>query len=161
MRPQPIKIAVGLTVLAISALSAAGVSGQDLTAQPIAGTVSLKAGFVPDPSIIQVRAGGVTDATGVHANCRGYISNAADVRLNYSAGSMPLIISVDSAADTTLVVNGADGSWYCDDDSGVSGANPMVRFNTPGSGRYDIWIGTYSAGATQSARLHISEVASQ
>ena len=72
-----------------------------------------------------------------------------------------MIISAASNADTTLVVNGPDGSWYCDDDGGNSGANPMVRLNSPRSGRYEIWVGTYANASLQPARLHISEVSSQ
>ena len=75
--------------------------------------------------------------------------------------SLPLIISVASSADTTLVVNAPDGSFYCDDDGGVNGSNPSVRFNNPQSGRYEIWVGTYRSGSPQAARLHISEVSSQ
>jgi len=83
------------------------------------------------------------------------------VRLNYNAGSYPLIISVRSNADTTLVVNGPDGSWYCDDDGGNQGLNPSIRFNGPSSGRYEIWVGTYGNSSLQPAELHISEVYSQ
>ena len=86
--------------------------------------------------------------------------SAPDVRLVYEAGSYPLIVSVASNADTTLVVNGPDGSWYCDDDSG-EGVNPSLRFNGPKAGRYEIWIGTYANASLQPAQLHISELRSQ
>ena len=77
---------------------------------------------------------------------------------NVSGGSFPLILSVASGADTTLVVNGPDGSWYCDDDGGINGLNPALRFGSPQSGRYEIWVGTYAQGSTQPARLVISEL---
>ena len=59
------------------------------------------------------------------------------------------------------MVNAPDGSWYCDDDGGVNGMNPSIRFNRPASGRYEIWVGTYGSATTQPAQLHISEVGSQ
>ena len=60
------------------------------------------------------------------------------MRLNYRAGSYPLIISVASRSDTTLVVNGPDGSWYCDDDGGNYGLNsgPALRLADIGPVRH-------------------------
>jgi hypothetical protein len=142
------------------AASAPAIAQPDPELAPISGQIALSSGFTPDPRVIPVSAGGSNPAANISASCRGFISNAPDVRLVYSAGNLPLIISVASRADTTLVVNGPDGSWYCDDDSG-SGNNPRVRLNNPGSGRYEIWVGTYRSGSTQSSRLHISELTSQ
>jgi hypothetical protein len=124
------------------------------------GELELSAGFTPDPQVVNLSAGGTISAQRAGSGCRGFITNAPDVRLHYDAGNYPLIISVDAGADTTLVVNGPDGSFYCDDDSG-EGTNPSVRLNNPQSGRYEIWVGTYASGRTQPARLHISEVSSQ
>lgn len=143
------------------AAAAAPVAAQDFDAEPNFGTVDLAAGFTPDPQVVAVRSGGSLNAQSISPACRGFISNAPDVRLNYDAGSLPLIISVAASADTTLVVNGPDGSWYCDDDTGVNGLNPMVRFNEPKPGRYEIWVGTYANASLQPASLHISELYSQ
>ncbi len=136
-------------------------SAQDTSADPNFGTVNLRAGFTPDPRVVPVQSGGEINAETIDPSCRGYISDAPDVRLIYRAGSLPLIISVDSAADTTLVVNAPDGQWYCDDDGGVIGLNPMVRFEDPESGRYEIWVGTYGSSSNERARLHISELRSR
>ena len=79
------------------------------------------------------------------------------MRLHWSGGgNLPLVISVSSNRDTTLVVNGPNGRWYCDDDSG-EGLNPSLRFGSPMSGQYDIWIGSYS-GDYVSGTLSISEL---
>ena len=153
------KIARALIIAA--GVAAAPATAQDYNADPNFGTVNLTSGFTPDPQVIAVRSGGEINASTVSQSCAGFISNAPDVRLNYTAGSLPLIISVAADADTTLVVNGPDGSWYCDDDTGVHGLNPMVRFNSPKSGRYDIWVGTYGNASLQPAQLHISELTSQ
>ncbi|HTU11310.1 MAG TPA: hypothetical protein VMG08_10485 [Allosphingosinicella sp.] len=124
------------------------------------GELELEAGFANDPRVISLRAGGDRPASRVDSSCRGFITNAPDVRLHYDAGSLPLIISVDAGSDTTLVVNGPNGEFYCDDDSG-EGTNPSIRLNNPDSGRYEIWVGTYSSGNSQPARLYISEVSSR
>lgn len=155
-----IKYALGAA--AVAALAVLPASAQNVNAQPNYGTISLRTGFTPDPQVIALSSGGEINAESISPDCRGYISNAPDVRLNFSGGSsLPLIISVASRADTTLVVNAPDGRWYCDDDTGVNGLNPMVRFNRPLSGRYEIWVGTYGNSSLQPANLHISELYSQ
>jgi hypothetical protein len=149
--------------LAASVLLAAAVpaSAQNMNATPNYGTLNLRSGFTPDPSVVALQSGGNIDARGIDSACAGFITAAPDVRLVYSAGSLPLIISVAARADTTLVINGPDGRWYCDDDGGVNGMNPSVRFNHPASGRYEIWVGTYGGATLQNARLHVSELTSQ
>lgn len=136
-------------------------AAQNVSADPNYETLRLVTGFMPDPQVVPVQSGGDIDAQTIASDCQGFISDAPDVRLNYTAGSLPLIISVASASDTTLVVNGPDGQWYCDDDGGVNGLNPAIRFDKPESGDYEIWVGTYGGTANNPARLHISEVSSQ
>lgn len=153
-----------LALIAIAATAfAAPAAAQrvDPSAAANYGQVTLNSGFSPDPRVVSLRAGGSIDAHTVGENCSGYVTASPDYKLTYTAGSLPLIISVASGSDTTLVINGPDGQWYCDDDGGVNGSNPSVRFNNPGTGRYDIYVGTFSSGASQPARLHISEVSSQ
>ncbi|HMG46248.1 MAG TPA: hypothetical protein VK614_02135 [Allosphingosinicella sp.] len=148
-------------LIVAACFAAAPAAAQDYNADPNFGTLNLASGFTPDPQVVAVRSGGEINAATISQSCQGFISNAPDVRLNYTAGSLPLIISVAADADTTLVVNGPDGSWYCDDDGGDKGLNPMVRFNAPASGQYDIWIGTYANASLQPAQLNISELTSQ
>jgi hypothetical protein len=159
MTPIARMVAAGAALLAISASTAVA---QNYNANPNYGTHNLTTGFTPDPYVVPLRAGGNLAAQNLSSSCRGYITDAPDVRLNFQGGSnLPLIISVASGADTTLVVNGPDGQWYCDDDGGVNGMNPSVRFNSPQTGRYEVWVGTYSSGSTQPAQLNISELYSQ
>lgn len=159
MSPIARIIAAGAALAAVALTGAA--SAQDFNANPNYGTVNLTSGFTPDPYVVNVQSGGSLNAQGISQSCRGFISNAPDVRLVYSSGNLPLIISVNSSTDTTLVVNAPDGSWYCSDDEGVNGMNPMVRFNNPQGGRYEIWIGTYGSSSLAPAQLHISELYSQ
>lgn len=154
------KIVLAAAVAAVA--SAPAVAQPSISAAPISGEISLRSGFSDDPRVINVTAGGANNAAQTANGCRGFISNRPDVRLHYTnaGGSLPLIISVAAAGDTTLVINGPDGRWYCDDDGG-NADNPSVRFPRPQTGRYEIWIGTYSSGRSEAARLHISEVSSQ
>lgn len=123
-------------------------------------TINLSSGFQPDPRRISLSAGGNVPADNAADGCAGYVAIAPDVSVNYSAGSLPLILSVDSSSDTTLLVNAPNGSWYCDDDSG-DGLNPSIRFAKPASGQYDVWVGTYSSGSFEDATLSISELYSE
>ena len=145
----------------LAAAVPASAPAQDFNAAPNYGTRNLRTGFEPDPQVIAVQSGGNLDAARIASNCAGFITNQPDLRLVYEAGTLPLIISVATRSDTTLVVNGPDGRWYCNDDGGVNGLNPALRFNHPASGRYEIWVGTYGHAALQDARLHISELTSQ
>lgn len=149
------------TAVLAAAVLAAGASAQNYSLNPLYGTVNLSGGFSPDPYVINVQSGGSINANqSLGGSCVGYIANAPDVRLNFRAGSLPLIISVNSSADTTLVINAPDGRWYCDDDGG-NGLNPSIRWGSPMSGQYDIWIGTWGSASTAAAQLHISELYSQ
>ncbi len=147
-------------VVAVAALMLAGASApamaQNANLNANYGNLTLRTGFTPDPQIVNVTSGGNIDVSQNVNNCVGMISAAPDVQLTFAAGSLPLAISVNSGADTTLVINGPDGRWYCDDDSG-GGVNPSLVFQNPGSGVYDIWVGAYG-GSSAAAQLSISEL---
>src|SRR5690606_28619478 len=83
------------------------------------GEIRLQAGFTPDPYRVELTAGGGIDAymdTDLPAACVGNISNAPDFEVDYDAGSLPLVFRTRSSTDTTLIINGPDGRWHCDDD---------------------------------------------
>lgn len=150
-------------------ISEVGVPGQssgegpDWRLDPAYGSIDLTSGFGPDPHTQAIAAGGDISASVINDTCIGWIAQAPDYRVNWTAGSgeLPLIFSVSSSADTTLVINGPDGQWYCDDDGGVEALNPAITFQSPASGQYDIWVGTYLEGDLQESTLHVSEVSSQ
>ncbi len=129
------------------------------SAQSNYGQVTLQAGFLPDPSTVQVQAGGTVDATtqGLPAGCTGFVSDQPDYKLFYTPGAYSLYIFATSSADTTLIINDPNGNWICNDDANGS-LNPMLMFSNPSGGRYDIWVGTYSSGGLQPATLQISEL---
>lgn len=139
------------------ALLAGPAMAQDYSLDPAFGSASLEVGFTPDPFTVDITSGGSINARNLGGNCRGWVANAPDFSIYYTAGSLDLTIGSTSDSDTTLVVNGPNGNWYCDDDSG-DGLNPLMTFANPGSGRYDIWIGSYNEGDYAAARLSVSEL---
>lgn len=118
-------------------------AGPDFTLEPTFGMVELLTGFAPDPHTVDIVAGGDIDAGAANLGegCLGFIAAAPDFRVQYTAGTLPLIFHVVAEADTTLVINGPDGTWYCNDDA--DGLNPGYIFDAPATGQYDVWIGTY------------------
>ncbi len=136
----------------VAALIATAAAAQDPSANAGAGTRA-RAGFTPDPIQVSIYSGGPIDASRLGGGCVGMIANAPDYEFTYTAGSFPLSFGVVSNGDTSLVINGPDGRWYCDDDS--QGLNPIVSFGRPQSGSYDVWVG--AVGEAASATLLISE----
>lgn len=138
--------------------------------------VELTSGFEPDPwsTTIELRgrvsnAPRATDARG--NACLGAF-DWVDVEVQFTAANLglPLIVSAGSNVDTTLVVEDPWGEFYCDDDSGALGYNPLVFIQTPRTGRYRIWVGVYRNPETleisrydygSRVRVSISELYSQ
>ncbi len=136
------------SALALAAATAAG--AQNYSLNPTYGTVNLQGGFLPDPHNVSVVAGGGISAGSISGECRGMIADAPDVRLNFNGSRIS--IGARSGSDTTIVVNGPDGSWFCNDD--FDGLDPRVTIS--GSGQYDVWVGTYGGGTAQ-ATVYFTE----
>ena len=144
-------------VLSLLAVPALAQKSPNIGATPLYGTANLRAGFSPDPYLTQVVAGGNSQNPISGTGCVGYLNMVQpDIDLNYTAGSYPLTIAADSGTDTALLINQPDGTWVCDDDSG-DGSNPMIRFTSPQSGNYNIWVTTYNANAQAPATVRITE----
>jgi hypothetical protein len=141
---------------ALAPLACAPAAAQDVMGEPTFATINLNAGFRPDPQMIQVVSGGELSADDLGSGCAGFIADVPDVRINYTSGDYPLIFTVSSDADTTLVINAPDGNWYCDDDAGGD-LNPMYHFGAPQSGAYDVFIGSYE-DENADATLAITEL---
>jgi len=129
------------------------------------GVVTLAPGFMPDPNVTAVRSGGSLRASqaGAPGNCAGYVTAQPDKILRLTGTSPNLQVRVVcpnaqalTPTDTTLVINTANGGWRCDDDT--NGANPVVNLDGATAGQYDIWVGSYQAGAAANCRLEISEI---
>ncbi|HZZ77080.1 MAG TPA: hypothetical protein VFE62_01095 [Gemmataceae bacterium] len=154
MKRGMLRLALFATVIAtLALLFGSTTSAQDPNLPPSYGAVALKAGFLPDPVVVNVVAGGM-----IHTNLGGvnaYVARNPDFRVYYSAGNNPLTFFVRSASDTTLLINLPNGTWIADDDSDGN-LNPRIRLPNPPSGRYDIWVGTF-APATAPAVLFVTE----
>ncbi|MFO7954986.1 hypothetical protein [Thioalkalivibrio sp.] len=139
-------------------LASAAVAEPNWKASPTYATVNLATGFVPDPWTQQLSAGGSTEVGGGLApGCRGRIHEAApDVDLNYEAGGSHLFVHVESKVDTSLVIFGPDGRWYCNDD--FASLDPVVVFHNPRSGNYNIWVGVVGDAELADAELRITEM---
>jgi len=130
----------------------------DFTQDPAFGVESLSAGFNPDPHTIDLVSGGEVAASYLGAGCTGFAAVAPDYRLNWSGNSPELRVffAAQDGGDTTLLVNLPDGSWVCNDDARDS-VNPLVAISDPPEGQYDIWVGSYNAGAYVTGTLNITE----
>lgn len=152
---QSAALALALSVTAAPAFAQSVRTGGEGTF----GRVTLDTGFTPDPYTVTVTAGGPVDASGIAAGCVGTVAQRASFTLNYRAGdTLPLIISATSDADAVLAVRAPNGQWSCNDDT--DGLNPAVRYDSPRSGRYQIWVGNLDASSTIPATLYISEIMS-
>jgi hypothetical protein len=148
-------LAFGIVTLAVC-LCTSRAQPQDPNLKATFGSVTLKAGFLPDPFAKKLIAGGPikTNLGGVAA----WVAKPPDFKLHYTAGKFPLTIHVVSDEDTTLLINLPDGTWVANDDQAPGNLNPLLRFAKPQSGRYDIYVGTFKQGITPPATLYITEL---
>ncbi len=135
-------------LLAAGFAAACALSGAQASAQE---RISLSAGFLPDPVSIDIYSGGSTDASGVAGNCAGMIADEPDIILTFQSQGGPLGIAAYSSGDTSLVINGPDGRWYCNDDA--DGLNPQLRWGRASSGQYDIWVGAVGDAASSTVLI--------
>lgn len=125
------------------------------------GSTDLSAGFTPDPFSVELVSGGPIDVTYLGDDCRGYATEASDYDVTYTAGDQDLLrfYFVADTADTTLVINAPDGSWHCNDDAPGT-IDPVIDFDNPEAGRYDIWIGSFESGTENGGTLYVTELES-
>ena len=118
---------------------------------------SLAPGFMPDPATATGNAGGLTDASTLSGDCRGYIAATPNHILTATAAFPNLRIAVNGGStDVTLVVQRPDGSYLCNDD--FEGLNPLVE-GPFAAGEHRIYVGTYNAeSAGARYRIGVSEL---
>lgn len=155
---QTMRLATCLSAASLACALTLPAQAQDYSLEPTYGTVTLEPGFPEDPIAVELHSGGSVDASTLGGACVGFISTHPDYRVNYIAGTNPLYFVVVSDADTTLVVNGPDGTWSCDDDSdSADDFDPLVAYPAPASGQYDVWVGTYKNDSLHEATLYVTE----
>ncbi len=126
---------------------------------PVYGSTSLASGFLSDPFSVGVTAGGPLNVSYLGSGCSGHATSAPSFTLNYTPGLAPMLrfyFIGAAGSDTTMVVNTPSGSYVCVDDS-FGTLNPTRDFDSPAKGRYDIWIGTFEAGASVAGTLYVTE----
>jgi len=128
-------------------------------ASALFGNTTLRAGFTPDPTVYTVNAGGSTRNPLSGTGCVGWLTpSAPDLKITYTAGSLPLTFSATADMDLSMVIRTPDGTWLCDDDSG-EGLDPLITINNPRSGEYTVWIATYSqTDQRPQSRVTVSEL---
>jgi len=121
------------------------------------GTTTLSTGFMPDPSVANGTSGGSLSAADWNPACRGWVAQTPD-HLFVARTDMPSFrVLVHSRQDTTLVMQGPDGTLYCDDDS--EGRDPIIA--TPiTAGTYRLWVGSYQQGQNSSYKIGFTEMSS-
>jgi hypothetical protein len=86
------------------------------------------------------------------------------VKLYWTGDDSDLVIyfeADDSSDDATLVINTPSERWVGNDDASDSTLNPMIVLSGQGAGLYDIWVGSYTSGASISGTLTITELNSR
>ena len=130
----------------------APVASPGLDEEPLAGRLSLEAGFSPEPFTRETTLEG---RFGFGDSYNGFFTEAPTFSLNYTAGPQPLtILNESDHVDTVMLIYTPEGQWEYNDD--FDGLNAGIRFDSPVSGEYLIWMGSYSR-APSSGRLLVSE----
>ncbi len=151
--------------LLLVAVAPGTASAQRLNTQgtPNYGARNIAPGFTPDPIQIPVTSGGTLDVSsmGLGQDCTGFATAQPDFNFTLTGTSAFLRLFVEAGnEDTTLIINKADGSWACNDDSN-GGRNPMVDLRGAGPGLYNVWIGSYQSGTRARGTLNVTELASR
>lgn len=121
---------------------------------PAGASSTVRHGFRPAEITAEMMPGGsINAATVLGGSCAGMVSSAPNYAFTYTAGQPLLYMRVRSQGDTTLVVRNPNGSWGCSDD--YNGLNPALRWDSPESGTYHIWVGAIREPAP--ATLYITE----
>ncbi len=117
-------------------------------------TVTLAAGFVPDPTIAMTTAGGALPASTLatpYVYCAGNIGALPNVTLTTTTPIAGLRVLVRSTADTTLAIRLSDGRVLCNDDGGGY-PNPAVEADFP-AGVHQIYVGAFHQGEMPAATV--------
>ena len=86
----------------------------------------------------------------------GYMTQAPNFTVYYDQGanSPEMVISATSDCDTVLLVNNQAGEWLFNDDTNA--LNPQINIPAAASGRYDVWVGSFSQNSTCNASVVFS-----
>lgn len=120
------------------------------------GTVTLHAGFNPDPHVVHGTAKGEVLASSIHKRCEGWISEEPDFLLDSETAFFRLYILARSEDEIVLVARDPDGKVVCSRDR--KGTNsPGVHADFP-LGTTELWVSVKRKGAQAPYTLGFSEV---
>jgi hypothetical protein len=119
------------------------------------GDTQLRAGFLPDPALLNGSAGGPIGADSMNSSCRGWITPQPSHIVFARSAFQYLRFVVSASHDTTLVVQYPDGRVACNDDGGGS-LNPLIEGPT-GPGPIRVWVGSYSSGSRGPYTVGVTE----
>jgi len=118
--------------------------------------ITLGTGFTPDPWVLDGDVEGTIDAATLDEHCHGWLSSAPDIIFDAdTAFTQVSLLAHSTDGDLSLVVQAADGSFRCDDDS--EGHDPMVS-GSFSPGPHKIWVGVARRGARRHFRIGLSEL---
>ncbi|MEP7291468.1 MAG: serine hydrolase domain-containing protein [Chloroflexota bacterium] len=130
---------------------------------PNYGSVTLQAGFTPDPYTLRVESGGAINISALNLSggaCYGYATSNPDFRVQWSgtSGRVRFFFVADDGRDTLLIVSDAAEAWQCNDDGEAGTLNPLVEISNPPAGQYDLWVASYTEGEAVAGTLYITEL---
>ncbi|HVG49047.1 MAG TPA: peptidase S1, partial [Rubellimicrobium sp.] len=115
--------------VALAALAAPALACPNWQASASFGQINLSAGFMPDPYVRNITAGGSYDLAGCFGSYGwgGSVASKPDFDLYWNGSSAQLTIAVNTHADAVLLINAPDGQWYYSDDpSAITFSNPQA-----------------------------------
>ncbi len=145
------------TAALVMAMAAPVLACPNWEASPSFGQIDLYAGFMPDPYVRNITAGGRYDLAGCFNSYGwgGSVASKPDFDLYWNGSSAALTIAVRAQGDAVLLISAPDGQWYFADNSAAG--DEALTFANPQQGLYDIWIGAYNGSRGIPGQLVITE----
>jgi hypothetical protein len=139
-------------------------SNLDPAAAPLFGSIHLQRGFLPDPFLVDLQAGGIVDTSPIGQAC-GFTTPAPSFTFRIGGGAsdtfLRFFFTASDGTDTTLVVLTPHHEWLCADDSSYGSlVDPVIDFDMAPSGSYFIWAGTKVSGTYAAGKLYITSLES-
>lgn len=132
----------------------------DFLQEPGFGAVTIAPDELSEPFFTDIVSGGSVDVAYLGDNCVGYAASNPDFRVQLSddmANLNIMFFASEDNADTTLIVNAADGEWHCNDDSSLDSLDPGITFNTAPAGQYDVWVGSFNRSESVTGVLALAD----